>query len=96
MLKRISTRYRGLDLGGEVLTARAQAKANLPGSLDDYYVPRGYAVVLGLVGAGGGGDVVAGEILAGKLGFPEGLGCWACCLTISSCSFGLIPISRSI
>ncbi|MFJ8580009.1 Xaa-Pro dipeptidyl-peptidase [Micromonospora sp. NPDC093277] len=24
-----------------------QAKANLPGSLDDYYVPRGYAVVLG-------------------------------------------------
>lgn len=26
---------------------RAVAKANLPGSLDDYYVPRGYAVVLG-------------------------------------------------
>ncbi|WP_326558721.1 Xaa-Pro dipeptidyl-peptidase [Micromonospora sp. NBC_01796] len=26
---------------------RAIAKANLPGSLDDYYVPRGYAVVLG-------------------------------------------------
>ncbi|NGM13275.1 Xaa-Pro dipeptidyl-peptidase [Verrucosispora sioxanthis] len=26
---------------------RATAKANLPGSLDDYYVPRGYAVVLG-------------------------------------------------
>jgi X-Pro dipeptidyl-peptidase len=26
---------------------RAEAKANLPGSLDDYYVPRGYAVVLG-------------------------------------------------
>jgi X-Pro dipeptidyl-peptidase len=26
---------------------RAQGKANLPGSLDDYYVPRGYAVVLG-------------------------------------------------
>jgi len=25
----------------------AAAKANLPGSLDDYYVPRGYAVVLG-------------------------------------------------
>jgi len=35
------------------LSARSQpvgiqrAKANLPGSLDDYYVPRGYAVVLG-------------------------------------------------
>ncbi|MEV0713863.1 Xaa-Pro dipeptidyl-peptidase [Asanoa sp. NPDC050611] len=28
-------------------TANAAAKANLPGSLDDYYVPRGYAVVLG-------------------------------------------------
>ncbi|GIF73009.1 Xaa-Pro dipeptidyl-peptidase [Asanoa siamensis] len=28
-------------------TAGADAKANLPGSLDDYYVPRGYAVVLG-------------------------------------------------
>ncbi|WP_173057095.1 Xaa-Pro dipeptidyl-peptidase [Phytohabitans houttuyneae] len=27
--------------------ARAEAKGNLPGSLDDYYVPRGYAVVLG-------------------------------------------------
>jgi X-Pro dipeptidyl-peptidase len=27
--------------------ARARAKADLPGSLDDYYVPRGYAVVLG-------------------------------------------------
>ncbi|WP_433392172.1 Xaa-Pro dipeptidyl-peptidase [Micromonospora sp. KLBMP9576] len=26
---------------------RAVAKANLPGALDDYYVPRGYAVVLG-------------------------------------------------
>ncbi|BCB80866.1 Xaa-Pro dipeptidyl-peptidase [Phytohabitans flavus] len=25
----------------------AEAKGNLPGSLDDYYVPRGYAVVLG-------------------------------------------------
>ncbi|MET7710592.1 Xaa-Pro dipeptidyl-peptidase [Micromonospora sp. NPDC005413] len=34
---------RSLDVG----TQRAQAKANLPGSLDDYYVPRGYAVVLG-------------------------------------------------
>ncbi|MHA4947097.1 Xaa-Pro dipeptidyl-peptidase [Micromonospora sp. SD19] len=34
---------RALDVG----TQRAQAKANLPGSLDDYYVPRGYAVVLG-------------------------------------------------
>ncbi|WP_405431855.1 Xaa-Pro dipeptidyl-peptidase [Micromonospora sp. NBC_00617] len=31
----------------EVEAQRAQAKANLPGSLDDYYVPRGYAVVLG-------------------------------------------------
>jgi X-Pro dipeptidyl-peptidase len=27
--------------------ARAKARPNLPGSLDDYYVPRGYAVVLG-------------------------------------------------
>ncbi|MDO3700132.1 Xaa-Pro dipeptidyl-peptidase [Micromonospora sp. C28SCA-DRY-2] len=34
---------RALDLGVQ----RAGAKANLPGSLDDYYVPRGYAVVLG-------------------------------------------------
>ncbi|MGC4759305.1 Xaa-Pro dipeptidyl-peptidase [Micromonospora trifolii] len=34
---------RALDAGAQ----RAQAKANLPGSLDDYYVPRGYAVVLG-------------------------------------------------
>ncbi|MEK8104887.1 CocE/NonD family hydrolase [Micromonospora sp. M12] len=34
---------RTLDAGAQ----RAQAKANLPGSLDDYYVPRGYAVVLG-------------------------------------------------
>ncbi|MEV1333778.1 Xaa-Pro dipeptidyl-peptidase [Micromonospora costi] len=34
---------RALDLGVQ----RAEAKANLPGSLDDYYVPRGYAVVLG-------------------------------------------------
>ncbi|MGS2617167.1 Xaa-Pro dipeptidyl-peptidase [Micromonospora sp. LZ34] len=31
----------------DVETQRAVAKANLPGSLDDYYVPRGYAVVLG-------------------------------------------------
>ncbi|MFI7606011.1 Xaa-Pro dipeptidyl-peptidase [Micromonospora sp. NPDC049366] len=31
----------------EVEAQRAVAKANLPGSLDDYYVPRGYAVVLG-------------------------------------------------
>ncbi|MEV5691254.1 Xaa-Pro dipeptidyl-peptidase [Micromonospora globbae] len=34
---------RSLDMGVQ----RAEAKANLPGSLDDYYVPRGYAVVLG-------------------------------------------------
>ncbi|MEV4809121.1 Xaa-Pro dipeptidyl-peptidase [Micromonospora avicenniae] len=34
---------RALDMGVQ----RAEAKANLPGSLDDYYVPRGYAVVLG-------------------------------------------------
>ena len=27
--------------------ARLKARANLPGSLDNYYVPRGYAVVLG-------------------------------------------------
>ena len=34
---------------GRALAARAHAKlaGNLPGSLDDYYVPRGYAVVLG-------------------------------------------------
>jgi X-Pro dipeptidyl-peptidase len=32
-------------LAGPVAIQRA--KANLPGSLDDYYVPRGYAVVLG-------------------------------------------------
>ncbi|WP_341720814.1 Xaa-Pro dipeptidyl-peptidase [Micromonospora sp. FIMYZ51] len=32
---------------GEVEAQRAVAKANLPGQLDDYYVPRGYAVVLG-------------------------------------------------
>ncbi|RIV39185.1 Xaa-Pro dipeptidyl-peptidase [Micromonospora radicis] len=31
----------------EVTVQRAVAKANLPGQLDDYYVPRGYAVVLG-------------------------------------------------
>ncbi|MEV2237197.1 Xaa-Pro dipeptidyl-peptidase [Micromonospora sp. NPDC049891] len=31
----------------DVTVQRATAKANLPGSLDDYYVPRGYAVVLG-------------------------------------------------
>ncbi|GIJ80731.1 X-Pro dipeptidyl-peptidase [Micromonospora phaseoli] len=31
----------------DVQLQRAGAKANLPGSLDDYYVPRGYAVVLG-------------------------------------------------
>ncbi|MDG4797170.1 Xaa-Pro dipeptidyl-peptidase [Micromonospora sp. WMMD1082] len=31
----------------DVAAQRAVAKANLPGSLDDYYVPRGYAVVLG-------------------------------------------------
>ncbi|GIJ20610.1 Xaa-Pro dipeptidyl-peptidase [Micromonospora lutea] len=31
----------------DVAVQRAAAKANLPGSLDDYYVPRGYAVVLG-------------------------------------------------
>ncbi|MEG3634426.1 Xaa-Pro dipeptidyl-peptidase [Micromonospora palythoicola] len=31
----------------DVQLRRAAAKANLPGSLDDYYVPRGYAVVLG-------------------------------------------------
>ncbi|MEE6259369.1 Xaa-Pro dipeptidyl-peptidase [Plantactinospora sonchi] len=33
--------------GADVTAQRALAKANLPGSLDDYYVPRGYAVVLG-------------------------------------------------
>jgi X-Pro dipeptidyl-peptidase len=34
-------------LAGPTPNAAAAAKANLPGSLDDYYVPRGYAVVLG-------------------------------------------------
>jgi len=33
--------------GADMTAQRAAAKANLPGSLDDYYVPRGYAVVLG-------------------------------------------------
>ncbi|WP_089244132.1 Xaa-Pro dipeptidyl-peptidase [Asanoa hainanensis] len=32
---------------GPTPNPNAAAKANLPGSLDDYYVPRGYAVVLG-------------------------------------------------
>ncbi|WP_307868055.1 Xaa-Pro dipeptidyl-peptidase [Micromonospora sp. C95] len=31
----------------DLVVQRAATKANLPGSLDDYYVPRGYAVVLG-------------------------------------------------
>ncbi|SDY91195.1 dipeptidyl-peptidase IV Serine peptidase. MEROPS family S15 [Micromonospora pattaloongensis] len=39
---------RGHGLGARSLDVAIQrAKANLPGSLDDYYVPRGYAVVLG-------------------------------------------------
>ncbi len=40
------TRRSGLR-AGDVGAQRAVAKANLPGQLDDYYVPRGYAVVLG-------------------------------------------------
>ncbi|GGM59344.1 Xaa-Pro dipeptidyl-peptidase [Micromonospora sonchi] len=40
------TRRSGLRTG-DVGAQRAVAKANLPGQLDDYYVPRGYAVVLG-------------------------------------------------
>ncbi|MEV6814971.1 CocE/NonD family hydrolase, partial [Micromonospora sp. NPDC051296] len=40
------TRRSGLR-GSDVTIQSATAKANLPGQLDDYYVPRGYAVVLG-------------------------------------------------
>ncbi|MFK3984675.1 Xaa-Pro dipeptidyl-peptidase [Micromonospora sp. NPDC050397] len=39
--------HRDAARSGDGAEARALAKANLPGSLDDYYVPRGYAVVLG-------------------------------------------------
>ncbi len=42
------TRGSGSRAGAaDVGVQRAEAKANLPGQLDDYYVPRGYAVVLG-------------------------------------------------
>ncbi|WP_233513711.1 Xaa-Pro dipeptidyl-peptidase [Micromonospora craterilacus] len=40
------TRRSGLR-GSDLAIQSARAKANLPGQLDDYYVPRGYAVVLG-------------------------------------------------
>ncbi len=40
------TRRSGLR-GSDLTVQSAVAKANLPGQLDDYYVPRGYAVVLG-------------------------------------------------
>ncbi|GIF51420.1 dipeptidyl-peptidase IV [Asanoa ferruginea] len=42
-----SSAHLGLQRATAEPNPNAAAKANLPGSLDDYYVPRGYAVVLG-------------------------------------------------
>src|SRR4051794_33186641 len=47
-MRRAATRTRGERSGRRrAKAARSSAGPNLPGSLDDYYVPRGYAVVLG-------------------------------------------------
>jgi X-Pro dipeptidyl-peptidase len=45
--RRGATTKRGERTGRKVRRASAGPRANLPGTLDDYYVPRGYAVVLG-------------------------------------------------